>query len=68
MKYREQSEIDVRLKRDFTTGMIFIQGSWGSVEYEGETYKMYGAYIHAPSEHTVTYQIFNILYSLEINT
>ena len=34
--------------------MIFIQGSWGSVSYAGQTYKMYGAYLHTPSEHTVS--------------
>lgn len=33
--------------------MIFIQGSWGSIDYLGDRYKMYGMYIHHPSEHTV---------------
>jgi len=35
LDYSDKSEAIPRLRRDFNTGMIFIQGSWGSVTYAG---------------------------------
>jgi carbonic anhydrase len=35
LNYNERSDAIPRLRRDFSTGMIFIQGSWGSVSYAG---------------------------------
>jgi carbonic anhydrase len=35
LNYNEKSQTIPRLRRNFSTGMIFIQGSWGSVTYEG---------------------------------
>ena len=34
LDYNKKSDSIPRLRRDFSTGMIFIQGSWGTVSYQ----------------------------------
>jgi hypothetical protein len=52
--YHDLPDENPVLKRNLETKMIFVKGSWGSVFYNLTEYKMYGFYIHHPSEHTVS--------------
>jgi hypothetical protein len=51
--FKDISDRNPKLRRDIQTGMIFIEGSWGSVTFNNEPFKMYGMYIHHKSEHSV---------------
>ncbi|CDW81563.1 UNKNOWN [Stylonychia lemnae] len=42
-----------KLKKNKDTGMLFFEGSWGSIKYLGQQFTMYGFYLHLPSEHTL---------------
>ena len=57
-QFNEYSEVTPKLKRNLQTGMIFVQGNWGSIFYNNVEFKIYGFYIHHPSEHTVTLQLY----------